>query len=225
MTEQIPATLLLIDEHALFRSAMAAAFNGHPCFTVIGESASIDGLTALNGCRPDVVLVSTNVDGFSSLSGRTDGPRGRSKLVGVGERPDQWTLQSVIEAGMDGYVTKDMELGSLVAAVQQVMRGEAFVPPGMLGTLLRNLIDTSRAADQALQRFMRLTRREKEVLELLVEGCSHEALADILGISPQTARTHVQNVISKLGVHSRLEAVALAVDHRLVQRLPIGRFS
>lgn len=222
MTERVPTRLLLIDEHALFRAAMAAAFDGHPCFTVVGESATVAGLRA---CRPDVVLVSTNLDGFSSLSERADGPDGRAKLVGVGERPDQWTLQAVIQAGMDGYVTKDMELGSLVAAVKQVVRGEAFVPPGMLGTLLRNLIDTSRAADEALQRFMRLTRREKEVLELLVEGCSHDVLADILGISPQTARTHVQNVISKLRVHSRLEAVALAVDHRLVERLPVSRVS
>lgn len=220
MTQQIPASILLVDEHALFRSAMAAAFDRHPSFTVVGEAGSVAG-AELVGCLPDVVLVSTNLEGFSALA-RAER---RSKLVGVGDRADQWTLQAVMEAGMDGYVTKDMELDRLVAAVRQVLRGEAFVPPGMLGTLLRNLIDRNRSADRALQRFMRLTRREKEVLELLVDGCAPDAVADILGISPQTARTHVQNVITKLGVHSRLEAVALAVEHQLVERLPVGRTS
>lgn len=220
------AGLLLIDEHALFRSAMAAAFDAHPDFTVVGEADSVPaGQDALAACKPTVVLVSTNLPGFASMAGPTAQPSdGRpAKCVAICDRPDRWTLRAVIEAGIDGFVTKDMELHRLVEAVQRVLGGEAFVPPGMLGSLLRDLIDANRAADQALQRFMRLTRREKEVLELLVEGCDHDAVADILGISTPTARTHAQNVITKLGVHSRLEAIALAVEHRLVERLPIGR--
>lgn len=220
------AGLLLVDEHALFRSAMASAFDAHPSFAVVGEAATVPaGEKSLVACQPDVVLVSTNLAGFASMAGSAGQTSGGQpiKCVAVCDRPDRWTLRAVIEAGMDGFVTKDMELHRLVGAVQQVLEGQAFVPPGMLGSLLRDLIDSNRAADQALQRFMRLTRREKEVLELLVDGCDHDAVADILGISPQTARTHSQNVITKLGVHSRLEAVALAVEHRLVERLPIGR--
>ena len=220
-----PARLLLVDEHALFRSAMAAAFDAHPTFSVVGEAATVTaGKRAMEPCAPDVVLVSTNLHGFAALAeSREAAGRTSAKLVGVSDRPDQWALRSVVEAGMHGYVTKDMELRLLVKAVCQVLSGEAFVPPGMLAALLRGLIDRNREADRALQRFMRLTRREKEVLELLVEGCDHDAVADILGISPQTARTHVQNVITKLGAHSRLEAVAMAVEHRLVERLPAAR--
>lgn len=217
------ARLLLVDEHALFCSVMTGAFDEHPSFAVVGAAASVpEAAESLPRCAPDVVLVSTNLAGFAALAtawAPDGGPR--PKLVGVGDRPDQWTLRTVVEAGMDGYVTKDADLERLLAAVEQVVRGEAFVPPGMLGTLLRELIDRNRLADQALQRFMRLTRREKEVLELLVEGCDHDAVAEILGIAPQTARTHVQKVITKLGVHSRLEAVALAVDHGLVERLRV----
>lgn len=220
-----PARVLLVDEHALFRTAMASAFDADGDFTAVGEASTVAaGMHSVTEFEPDIVLVSTNLAGFTSMATVNRSPHVRLiKSVAVSPRPEQWTLRAVVEAGMDGYVTKDMELHRFVAAVRQVWRGEAFVPPGMLGTLLRELINRNRAADEALQRFMRLTRREKEVLELLVEGCDHDSASAILGISPQTARTHMQNILTKLGVHSRLEAVALAVEHRLVERLPIGR--
>lgn len=222
MMSSTPARLLLADEHALFRAAMAAAFNAERDFNVVGEASTVSDVARRAG-DADVVLLSTNLAGFGSARERIRAVHQSAKLVGVGDTPDRDALHVGIQAGMDGYVTKDMALSDLVAAVRQVVSGEAFVPPGMLGSLLRDLIDSSRAADDALHRFMLLTRREREVLELLVDGCDHLAVADILVISPQTARTHLQNVISKLGVHSRLEAAALAVEHRLVERMPSGK--
>jgi two-component system, NarL family, nitrate/nitrite response regulator NarL len=93
----------------------------------------------------------------------------------------------------------------------------------MLGGLLLDLIDRNREADWVLVRYIRLTPREREVLELLGEGCDHDTVASILGISPQTARTHIQNVITKIEVHSSVQAASLAVRFGLAERLRTAR--
>jgi DNA-binding NarL/FixJ family response regulator len=221
-----PIRLLVADEHALFRAAIAAAINGNGELTVVDEAA--DGPSAVERAQAgeaDLVALSIGVEGMDGLKAcaAIKAPDDCPRVVIMSEAPDQAVLCAAIEAGADGYVTKDMPLDGLVAALKQVGRGEAYVPPGMLGTLLRLLIDGRRETDRAVELFMQLTNRETEVLELLVAGCDHEAVAEALVISPQTARTHIQNVISKLGVHSRLEAVALAVEHNLIDRMPAKR--
>jgi two-component system nitrate/nitrite response regulator NarL len=89
----------------------------------------------------------------------------------------------------------------------------------MLGPLLKRLIVRRREQDEALRRMSRLTRREREVLALLAEGADNDGIAQALVISPQTARTHIQNVLSKLGVHSRLEAAAFVVQNGILDEL------
>jgi DNA-binding NarL/FixJ family response regulator len=88
----------------------------------------------------------------------------------------------------------------------------------MLGSLLRDLIQRRRHEDEAVELFSRLSKREKGVLALLAEGLDNDAIARELVISPHTARTHVQNVLRKLDVHSRMEAARLALDYNLVER-------
>jgi DNA-binding NarL/FixJ family response regulator len=86
----------------------------------------------------------------------------------------------------------------------------------MLGGLLERLLQQRRARDEAARRLSRLTPREREVLTLLAQGGDNDSIARVLVISPQTARTHIQNVLVKLGVHSRLEAAAVAIQNGLV---------
>jgi DNA-binding NarL/FixJ family response regulator len=100
-------------------------------------------------------------------------------------------------------------------------RDELFVPPRLLAPLLKGLILRRREEDDVARRAARLTRREKEVFALLVDGHDHEKIAEALVISRATARTHVQNVLRKLEVHSRLEATALAIHHDLVSALSL----
>jgi two-component system nitrate/nitrite response regulator NarL len=89
----------------------------------------------------------------------------------------------------------------------------------MLGALLARLIRRRREQDEAIRRMSRLTRREKEVLALLAGGADNDAIAQALVISPQTARTHIQNVLGKLGVHSRLEAAAFVMQNGILDEL------
>jgi DNA-binding NarL/FixJ family response regulator len=126
-----------------------------------------------------------------------------------------------LEAGADGYAAEDVGLEGLAEAARRVQAGESVIPEGMLGMLLRSLIRRRREDDAALARFNCLSRREQEVLQLMVEGLDHQQIAAKLIVSPHTARTHIQKVLEKLGVHSRIEAARFALDHDLLERFPV----
>lgn len=213
------ARTLVAAPQALYRTAIRAALDDVSDLTVVGEAAdgrsAVDAASALD---PDLVLLDAQLrDGSGGVVCAEVKTACGARVVVIGGRNDPEQLLAAVEAGADGYVTREMRLERLVAALRQVLDGQAVVPAQMLGALLRSLIERNREADRIRELAVRLTRREREVLELLAEGCGHEAIADILVISPQTARTHIQSVITKLGVHSRLEATALAVRHGLVR--------
>ena len=133
--------------------------------------------------------------------------------------PDEESLLRAIEAGVDGYITRRGGVASVTQAVLTVARGESVIPPAMLGPLLRRLIQRRRDADQAADRLVHLTPREREVLALLVDGLDQGEIAAALFISPETARTHLQRVLRKLDVHSRSEAVELVSRTGMADRL------
>ena len=128
-------------------------------------------------------------------------------------------MMEAMEAGASGYLTEGAALGDLVDATKAVFRGEALVPPRLLATLLNKLIRHRRERDEAIFLLSQLTRRERQVLAMLARGADNRAIAEALAISPDTARTHIQNLLGKLGVHSRLEAAAFAVRKGLHEDL------
>jgi two-component system NarL family response regulator len=125
-------------------------------------------------------------------------------------------LLAAVEAGVTGYITKDVGVVDLLEGTRVVHRGEAMIPGRMLGTLLTTLLERRRREREMLLRISRLTVRERQVLELLAAGAKNRAIAGVLMISPDTARTHVQNLLPKLGLHSRLEAAGFARQADLV---------
>jgi DNA-binding NarL/FixJ family response regulator len=135
------------------------------------------------------------------------------RVLVIDDLPDAEVIVAAFQAGADGYATKSAPLAELVDAVRRIYAGEAVVPAAMLGGLLRALTLVRRQTAEAYEVYLRLTAREKQVLGLLAEGRGNIAIARILVISPQTARTHIRNVVRKLGAHSRLEAAAMAVEH------------
>lgn len=215
------ARLLILDADALFRDALEAAFEAEDHLRVVGGAGTAArGIAEAYRTRPDLVLVEAALppgDGLAAC--RSLKERTAAQVVVVGERADQAQLIAAFEAGADGYASKDMELSRLIGAVRQVLGGEAHVPGVMLGPLLHRLLQRRRVGDRGQQLMLRLTRREREVLELLLEGCDPETVAQILVISPETARKHIQHVIAKFGVHSRLEVGALASEYEMLERL------
>lgn len=212
--------ILIADEHRLIREVVAEALVAEAAVEVVAEAA--DGYRAVSEASsllPNLALINADLPGLSGIDAclaiKNSCPR--VSVIVFGDYGDADALLTAIEAGADGYFGMEEELAGLVGAVQRVLDGEFLVPSHMLGQLLQRLIKRRRRSDGALERYLRLTPREREVLALLSDGCDHEAVASALVISPQTARTHIQNLLRKLEVHSRLEAVALAVDQGWVK--------
>jgi DNA-binding NarL/FixJ family response regulator len=133
-------------------------------------------------------------------------------LVVIGPNDDAAMLEAV-EAGAMGYVIHSTGQETFRDAVLAVARGEAVIPPMMLGTLLRHIVRQREAADAHHLRLDLLTAREKEVVLQLTRGKHRRDIAKELSISPETVRTHIQRAMAKLGVHSQTELVALLAPH------------
>jgi DNA-binding NarL/FixJ family response regulator len=158
-------------------------------------------------------------DSLATLSEQVRRLPTRPRMLFLDHEPDEDHLLEAVEAGVDGYTTGAAGLGAVLEAIRATARGESVVPPAMLGPLLKRLIQRRRDAEEAAERLRGLTSREREVFGLLVDGRDHHAIAATLVISPETARTHVQRILRKLGVHSRREAIELAGRSGIAEQL------
>ena len=214
--------IMLADEHALFREAVRVVLDAEPDLEVVGDvSDGYQAVAEARRLRPDCVLLDSALaypDGVSVTKRIKQDVPECSVLVLAGSE-DQDALIEALEAGASGYLTKESPLEELIDAVRAVHRGETLVPPRMLGGLVSGLIRRREDQEDALRRMSRLTRREREVLALLARGAGNVAIAESLVISPETARTHIQNVIAKLGVHSRLEAAMFVSQNHILDDL------
>lgn len=214
--------ILLADEQSLFREAVRVVLESQPDLEVVGEARDgLQAVAAAESTRPDVALIDAklpNCDGVRA-AGLIRQRVPDCKVVVLTDEDDQVTLTEALEAGASGYLTKASALSELIHATRAIHQGETLIPGRMLGVLLSRLIRRRREQDEAVRQLSRLTRREREVLALLAEGADNDAIAQALVISPQTARTHIQNVLSKLGVHSRLEAAAFVIHNGILSDL------
>jgi two-component system NarL family response regulator len=219
--------ILLADGQSLFREAVKVVLGTESGFEVVAEAS--DGLEAVaeaERTRPHVALVDLNLpncDGVRATFLITERVPD-CRVVVLADDEDESVLINAVEAGATGFLTKESPLAELIHATRAIHRGETLIPRQMLGPLLKRLILRRREQDEALRRMSRLTRREREVLALLAEGADNDGIAQALVISPQTARTHIQNVLNKLDVHSRLEAAAFVVQNGILDELVgVGR--
>ncbi len=204
--------VLFADDEALFREAVRVVLDNEPDLLVIAEATTACQAAALaEELAPDVALLSANLpdcEGDKAVKLVLERAGGCRVLV-LARDEDQAALLEALEAGAAGFITRTNPLSELILSIRAVYRGEAMVPPMMLGPLLAALIRRRREQAAVMQRISNLTRREREVLALVCRGADSRTIAEELVISPETARTHVQNVLTKLGVHSRVEAAAL----------------
>lgn len=149
------------------------------------------------------------VDGLALVE-RVRAEHAGTRTVVLAERDDPHRAACALLAGASGWVAKDCSLSRLLAVVRGVLRDETHLPPALLTGVLRELTAARRHRTESEQLVESLTPREHEVLRCMVAGLGRKAVAERLFLSPHTVRTHMQNVLGKLGVHSTLAAVALA---------------
>lgn len=214
--------VLLADSQALFREAVRLVLDSEPDLTVAADVT--DGMQAIRAAertRPDVAIVDANLpnpDGIHVTREIKELVPGCNVLM-LSNDEDLGLLSDAIEAGASAFLTRGAPLTKLIEVVRAVHAGETFVPPRMLGHLLARLMQRRTAQDAAMRRVARLTRREREVLVLLAQGGDNDRIAQSLVISPATARTHIQHVLHKLGLHSRLAAAAFVVSNGILPEL------
>jgi two-component system nitrate/nitrite response regulator NarL len=206
--------IVLADSQLLFADALAAALNaaGYEVLAVCrtgAELASTLGRTDASICLSDLHLADGSVhDMLAHFADKR--PNCRIVVLTDDARPD--VLRSALDAGVSGYLQKSRGLDVLLETLIRVGRGEVVVEASFVP------MDTARIADSARARSLwdGLTHRELQCLQLMVEGMDTTAMARELCVSPTTVRSHVQAVLQKLGVHSRLEAAAMAARHGLL---------
>jgi len=214
--------VLLADKQSLFREAVRTGLEGQRDLQVVGEARSgPEAIGEAERTTPEVAILDIDllVTGGATLATRICEHAPGCRILVLGTDEDSGRLIELLDGGVTGYLTKQAPLSELVEAIRAVARGETLVPPRMLGPLLATLLRRRRERDTAYRRISHLTRREREVLVLLSEGADNDGIARALVISPQTARTHVQNILAKLSVHSRLEAAAFVRQNGILPDL------
>ncbi len=213
-----PIRVLLVDDHHLLTDSLARLLDAEPDIEVVGVAGTVAEAKRLSSRRMDVVLMDYRLpDGTGAEATRHVKRRwpGARVVMLTAVQNDETVLES-IQAGADGYLTKDRAVEDVVATVRSASAGETLLPRSVIIGLARRVAD---ARDKPADRpaFESLTGRELEVLRALAEGLRSADISERLEISRNTLRTHVQNIMTKLGVHSKLEAVTVALRHRIVE--------
>jgi two-component system nitrate/nitrite response regulator NarL len=216
------ASVLIAGAQSLFRETMRAVLEREPDLLVVAEAHEVSEVVRqIDRFPPDVVLFDTDLTrGDVALACATVRSRSpRTQILVIAGEESLAALIEALEAGAIGYLSKECPLAELVEAIRSVSRGEMSIPDRMLTPLISQLLKRRRERTDALTRFSRLTRREREVLACLTDGADNDAIARSLVISPETVRTHIQNILAKLGVHSRLEATVFVRRQGLTTEL------
>jgi DNA-binding NarL/FixJ family response regulator len=219
----VRASVLVATESRLFNEALRETLGDSGEVDVVGEAEDTSStFAACLRLEPSVALISTRLRGPGGALGVcsqiVSTPALQTLTLVLSEDEHEEYMLAALEAGALGYVTSRGGLAQLLQDIHGVLRGEARVPAQMLGAVLRSLVSRQRRNSELLDRYADLSRREREILGLLARGLDHTQIAEVLVISGETARTHIQRVLTKLGVHSRLEAASLAIEQGWVSR-------
>lgn len=203
--------VLMVDDHEVVRTGLSTFLQVVPEFELVGETG--DGKTAVRLCEelhPDVVLldmVMPDMDGpTTALAIREVSPQ--TRIIALTSFPEDDLIQRALEAGVLGYLLKNVGSSELAAAIRAAHAGKATLAPEATLALMQRATRPPAPGHN-------LSPREREVLKLMAKGLTNRQIADALVVSSSTADFHVSNVLGKLGVASRTEAVALAFEHHL----------
>ncbi len=219
--------VLIADDHTLLRQGLVKLLELDAEIEVVGQAVNGRSAVDLVGeLTPDVVLMDINMPGLNGIEAtrqiRQDYPH--TSVLALTIHDDEEYIAEMIRAGARGYILKDSEPSSVIAAISRVAGGESFFPSNLMEKVMErfhrlvaiNTEDYS-SVEPILPGFEELTKRELEVIQCIVNGMSNKEIASSLFISEKTVKNHVTNLLRKLDVLDRTQAAVYAVQHGLVK--------
>jgi DNA-binding NarL/FixJ family response regulator len=216
-------SLLICDDHKLLTDALTTVVGLDDELVMVSPAVQTpeEAIGLAEEQLPDVVLMDIvfKGDGMSGIEAtrRIKEASPSTNVVIMTAHDDERLLVEAVEAGASGFLSKDEAANEILAAAKAAADGEVLIDPATLTRLLAQVARQREEQRDALRLLGDLTDREREILGLLAQGKRNDDIARELFISPQTVQTHIRNILGKLRVHSKLEAVAFALRHRLVE--------
>lgn len=217
-----PIRVLVADDQALIRQAVTDILAGHPDITVTGQAVDgADAVAQAERLRPDVIVMDIRMptlDGIAATARICADPAlAASRVLILTTFEEDEYLVAALRAGASGFIGKGAEPDDIARAVRAVYAGDALLSPAATRTLITRYVTIpARPALETVPGLADLTEREREVLLLVARGRSNQEIADDLVISPHTAKTHVNRVMTKLHAHDRAQLVIVAYETGLL---------
>jgi two-component system nitrate/nitrite response regulator NarL len=212
-----PIRVVVVDDHTLFRRGIISLLAHERDFAVVGEAADgFEGIRAVAAQKPDVVLLDLNMPGISGLDALAailkDAPGTHVVMLTVSE--DAEDLVAALRGGAQGYLLKNIDSEFLVQSIRRAADGDSVISPEMAGKLMRQVRTGAPAAQPADV----LSPREREILQWLAKGGSNKEIARDLELAESTVKIHVQHILRKLGLNSRVQAAVWAIENGIAAR-------
>jgi two-component system NarL family response regulator len=212
--------VVICDDHALFRRGLRMVLEAEDGMAVVAEAGDGEAsIRLVEEHQPDVVLMDVRMPVLSGIEAtrviRERVPAAKVLVLTVSD--DEHDLYEAVKAGAAGYLLKEISIDEVAAAIRCVVSGQSLISPSMAAKLLTEFTNLARKAEERQSvPVPRLTERELEVLKLVAQGLSNREIAGELYISENTVKNHVRNILEKLHLHSRMEAVVYAVREKLL---------
>src|SRR3954463_1246204 len=210
--------VLICDDHALFRRGLIMVLESEEGIDVVAEAE--DGQEAIrkvDEVAPDVILMDVRMPRMSGIEATRaisdTAPAAKVLMLTVSD--DEQDLYEAVKAGATGYLLKEISIEEVANAIRAVVTGQSLISPSMASKLLSEFNNLAKQAQQKVL-VPKLTDRELQVLKLVAQGMSNREVAEDLFISENTVKNHVRNILEKLHLHSRMEAVVYAVREKLL---------
>jgi two-component system NarL family response regulator len=220
-----PIRVLIADDHALFRRGLEMVLEEEADIELVGQASNGSEAVVVAGeSLPDIVLMDIRMPKISGIEAcraiKEVAPSAKIVMLTISDEEED--LFEAIRAGASGYLLKDIPLDEVAEAVRSVHGGQSLINPSMAGKLLSEFATLAKRDTEEEERVQhvaapKLTDREMEVLKLVARGMNNRDIAKELFISENTVKNHVRNILEKLQIHSRMEAVMIAVRQKLIE--------
>ncbi|MBW6473010.1 MAG: response regulator transcription factor [Anaerolineaceae bacterium] len=213
--------IMLVDDHVLFRKGLASLLDAQTNIKVVGEASNgCEAVEIAKVLHPDLIMMDINMPKCDGLQATRSIKQilPDTKIVMLTASDDDQYLFEAMKIGAQGYLLKDLELYQLLDLLNSIAKGEAILSSAMATKIFREFSRESQTGKKSAEQTEELTEREKTILKNVAQGLMNKEIADILGISENTVKIHLRNILEKLHLRNRIQAAVYAVRQGLADQ-------